>query len=808
MKLNMEQRRIVELEPSGHMMIKGVAGSGKTTVSVRRISFLHDHYCPEEDDNILLVTYNKTLLSYIKHQYQKLKEAEPELESLFQSTSEIKIVTIDSLMYKYFNQYQQRVKTKYETPTAPVENQLMIKAIHQLKEKYPTNRILSPKNSLFLRDEVTWINACNIPDVETYQNIDRIGRATGGSGTPQKLTKNSELRAAIFELMEIFNALLENNGYITFKKMNLLALQEAQQMNHGKYTHIIIDESQDLTKVQLEFLKCIYSEKRHSSIMFVADNTQSIYSQSWLGKGRPYTTIGYDMSGKSRMLTKNYRTTTEISTAAYGLIEHDVNINNNVDFVKPSLIDRHGHPPMYRFFTSSAMQLDFLISEITTLLNDYRHSDICIVAKEKRLIESVSVGLENAEIFSEILNSTKPDFDSNKVKLVTMHSIKGLEFKVIFLIDLNEGVIPNDSLYDLDDEATLDSEERKLLYVGMTRANDLLYMSSVRKPSKFIKEITNDHLRVKRDCTLRPFHSIGIQDYQLTNQLVDINAKEEVVRQWLLKELVNTYGYPLELIKLEFPVQQFSKRGYVDIGVSIFVNGEMVPYIFAEIKRFGAGIESGFAQLTSYIEADASVRYGVVTDGLEIKCVDRQGEVLNDIPKCRPQFLPETKEKRMYLNLKNGKKYSYATEIGDTENMEISDSASGLFVEYETKTRVPLIGNVAAGVPTTAEEQYESVIVLPNDWIASPNDTFALTVTGDSMIGAGIDKGDQVIVNRQNVASNGDIVIAIIEEEATMKKFMLMGDSVLLISENSSYEPIQMKREDVLINGKVIGVLK
>nr|WP_281419864.1 3'-5' exonuclease [Evansella tamaricis] len=338
------------------------------------------------------------------------------------------------------------------------------------------------------------------------------------------------------------------------------------------------------------------------------------------------------------MLTKNYRTTTEISTAAYGLIEQDTNINSNVDFVKPSLIDRHGHPPVYRFFANSGKQLEYLLGEINTLLNDYEHYDICLVAKEKRLIESASVGLEKAGIPCEILNTSKPDFESNKVKLVTMHSIKGLEFKVIFLIDLNEGIIPNDRMYDIDDEATLDSEERKLLYVGMTRANELLYMSSVRKPSKFIKEINNDHLRVKRDCSLRPFHSIGIQDYQLTNQIVDINAKEEVVRQWLLKELKNTYGYPLELIQLEFPVQQFSKRGYVDIVVSIYVNGELIPYIFAEIKRFGAGIENASAQLTSYMEADHSVRYGIVTDGLEIKCVDRQGEVLNDLPKCRPQF--------------------------------------------------------------------------------------------------------------------------------------------------------------------------
>lgn len=76
------------------------------------------------------------------------------------------------------------------------------------------------------------------------------------------------------------------------------------------------------------------------------------------------------------------------------------------------------------------------------------------------------------------------------------------------------------------------------------------------------------------------------------------------------------------------------------------------------------------------------------------------------------------------------------------------------------------------------------------------------------MNGIGIDKGDIVIVHKQNTANNGDIVIAIINEEATMKRFMLMGSSVLLLSENLNYEPIQMKPEDIIINGKVIGVMK
>lgn len=809
MKLNVEQRRIVELEPAGPMLVKGVAGSGKTTVAIRRLNFLKDHYCHEDDDRILLVTYNKTLLQYIKHQYARLAD-EDELSAaqLFSSDAEVDITNIDSLMYKEFMRYQKRLNKKLEIAAPEKMHKLMVLAIHYVKKSYPDVKVLTPKNSKFLLDEVEWLLACAMTDVETYQAADRVGRSSGDGGTPQKLLKNSKLRAAIFDVYLHFIELLEKEGLTTFKQMNLYALEEVRRSRSHAYTHILIDESQDLTRVQLLFLKELYREKDYSSLLFVADNTQSIYPLSWLGKGRPYTSIGYDMSGKSRALSKNYRTTTEISTAAFHLIEADESIRSNVDFVKPALIDRHGHPPIYRFFLTPQQQLQFLIEEIQMLQNDYALSGICVVAREKRHIESMASGLNVAGIPSDILQNSEPDFESDRVKLVTMHSIKGLEFKVIFLIDLNSGLIPPDRYSDAEDQETLESDERKLLYVGMTRANELLYMSSVKKPSKFIKEINRKHLRMKKDASLKPFESIPMTDYQLTDQLVDLHSKEEVIRQWLVRELRETYGYPYELMELEFGVQQFSKKGYCDIAVMVYTAGEARPYIIAEVKRFGSGIGEALVQLKSYLEADSRAFYGIATDGLELKIIDRSGEEVQDLPKCRPQFLPETKNRRLYKNLKNGKTYDYAADTDSAEGIEVSETGSEVLMQVHEKVAVPLIGNVAAGMPALASESFETSYYLPREWVVSPRETFALTVTGDSMTGAGIDKGDIVIVTQQNSASNGDIVIAVIAEEATMKKYMPMGNDILLVSENPAYEPILMRSEDVRINGRVIGVLK
>ena len=123
------------------------------------------------------------------------------------------------------------------------------------------------------------------------------------------------------------------------------------------------------------------------------------------------------------------------------------------------------------------------------------------------------------------------------------------------------------------------------------------------------------------------------------------------------------------------------------------------------------------------------------------------------------------------------------------------------------KSKALILGEVAAGIPTLAAESYEDSLTVPEDWLATPKNSFALRITGDSMKDAGIYKGDLIIVNKQSKVNNGDIVVAAIGDEATVKKFMQMGDTILLIPENSSYEPIQMNEGDVLINGKVVGVL-
>ena len=126
---------------------------------------------------------------------------------------------------------------------------------------------------------------------------------------------------------------------------------------------------------------------------------------------------------------------------------------------------------------------------------------------------------------------------------------------------------------------------------------------------------------------------------------------------------------------------------------------------------------------------------------------------------------------------------------------------------WEYMLRVPLVGSVAAGVPITAEENIEEVFNVPASLLGTQDDTFMLRVQGESMIKAGICDGDFIFVKEQNTAKNGEIVVALVEnEEATVKRIFFEKDRIKLQPENDTMQPFYEKNVAVL--GKVIGVYR
>jgi repressor LexA len=128
-------------------------------------------------------------------------------------------------------------------------------------------------------------------------------------------------------------------------------------------------------------------------------------------------------------------------------------------------------------------------------------------------------------------------------------------------------------------------------------------------------------------------------------------------------------------------------------------------------------------------------------------------------------------------------------------------------IPMQNVINVPIIGKVTAGLPITAIENVEEYFPLPASFAPADENVFMLEIMGDSMIEAGILDGDFVIVKQQRTANNGDIVVAMTEEdEATVKRFFKEKDYFRLQPENSTLEPIIL--QSVTILGKVVGVYR
>ncbi|MGI6333586.1 MAG: transcriptional repressor LexA [Saccharofermentanales bacterium] len=126
----------------------------------------------------------------------------------------------------------------------------------------------------------------------------------------------------------------------------------------------------------------------------------------------------------------------------------------------------------------------------------------------------------------------------------------------------------------------------------------------------------------------------------------------------------------------------------------------------------------------------------------------------------------------------------------------------------ERVVHLPVVGQVTAGVPILASENIERVLPFPADFFSEDGDVFALRVRGESMRGAAILDGDFVIVRKQNTANLGDIIVALVDDEATVKTLANIDGKIVLRPENPAFSPIPFDREDCQVLGRVCGVFR
>jgi repressor LexA len=144
-----------------------------------------------------------------------------------------------------------------------------------------------------------------------------------------------------------------------------------------------------------------------------------------------------------------------------------------------------------------------------------------------------------------------------------------------------------------------------------------------------------------------------------------------------------------------------------------------------------------------------------------------------------------------------------------SRSLQLLDASLSPSARTSSYRELPILGRVAAGQPLLSDQNIEGTSVVPQDWV-NDDEAFLLKVQGESMIGAHICPGDQALVRRQSTAENGDIVVALLNDEATIKRILFKPDGIVLQPENPTMSPIEVRKgeKSFQILGKVVGLLR
>ena len=612
--LNPEQDELVRLDPREHLLIRGVAGSGKTTIALYRAKYLSENYLDMFTANkILVLTYNSTLVAFMREQAKDL-----ELEG-------VEISTFHQWAYQYLKQKEVAIGNTLRGWNEE-QGAIFRKVCAQVRRRFPNRPILG-RNPFFFAKEIQWMKGSCILDLDTYLSAERQGR--GGR-------LNAEDRKIVFAVFEQYQHELQQkrrSDYEDFALLALRSLEDDDSFQH--YTHIVVDEAQDLSKAELTVITKLVNPQTNS-INLLVDAAQKIYDTSFTWKG-----VGINVQGRSYTLNKNFRTTIEIAEAAYSLLEKDTDfVRNSEDYVKAEEInkDQHGCYPIYRRFSSLEEGTDYVIKEIRRLKEQTtcELSEMVVLHPRRDSLSIVQERLNNHQIPNYVVTAQSWNHEAEEVKLCTMHSIKGLEARVVFILGVDEGNLPfvAPNVIPSSDIAEKVAQERKLLYVGMTRAKEWLYLISGRNPSRYLGEIDRCFLRLSASYRLRPFYAIPPEEY-LFQQLVNKDSPEERVRQWLLRELIESYDFPKKLfdgrtINIEVPITIGARQYFADVAIQKEFEGDPKPLVLFEVKRLDS--TEGIDQLHGYLSASPDARIGVWTNGCELKCFIKNGDRIEPRP--------------------------------------------------------------------------------------------------------------------------------------------------------------------------------
>ncbi len=252
---------------------------------------------------------------------------------------------------------------------------------------------------------------------------------------------------------------------------------------------VVIDEVQDLKPQEIRFL-AVLAAKNPGNLMLIGDAGQRIYPG-----GYSLRSLGIDVRGRSHVLRINYRTTEQIRRFADRILpELADDLDGGTETRKGTKSLLKGPAPTLRGFTTSKEQDAFIAQHVRHLFGQgLQPREIAVFARIGSRLESLQKALAAAGISSQLLSRDEESTQTEAIHLGTMHRAKGLEYKVVFVYDCSEGVVPHmTTLRRSKDPADYDAaraREQQLLYVSLTRARDEVFVTWAGLPSPFLQPV-------------------------------------------------------------------------------------------------------------------------------------------------------------------------------------------------------------------------------------------------------------------------------------------------------------------------------
>lgn len=449
--LHPTQRKIVNKDFSGPARVLGGAGTGKTVVAMHRAKRLAVDL--PAGKHVLFTTYTRNLSDDIRENLRKIASVE--------QMKRIEVINLDAWVSSFLHNQGYEYNISYGDELDKVWNDAIAQAGGALD--YTKN---------FYIDE--WIKVVQAQEAYTkdkYIKATRIGRG---------LRLDRIKRMKVWEVFEEYMNLMDERKL----RDSEFAMYECRiilekQFSVGRYEHIIVDEGQDLSPSAFRLIRALAGEMHQNDIFVVGDAHQRIYrNKAILSK------CGINVRGRARKLRINYRTTEEIRKYAFALLkgvsfddmDEDYDDGDNCQSLT------HGEKPVIQRFNTPEEELEYIVKEIKSLETiGVQRKDICVVARTHKMVNSYKDSLRNngIDVF-EITTNKVDDRSRDEVRIATMHRVKGLEFKYIFAVGVNNKALPNGVRSDFSDDVSLEefeTGEKCLLYVALTRARTGAYVT-------------------------------------------------------------------------------------------------------------------------------------------------------------------------------------------------------------------------------------------------------------------------------------------------------------------------------------------